>query len=180
MDTNRTNRPATGVLLVFVLALGVASGLQQLLLGAVARGNGALRSAMLSVSVSVVGLVLILVPRALRARESRLSGRELLTAAAIALPAAGYILEAGLGHAWYVYGAGLFGLLLVGGLAVSVPRLGTSVTISLVVAGQMAVSLLLDQLGLLGLARIHLSPLRALGGLLVLAGALLILRPRHA
>lgn len=170
---------ATPALLALVLALGVASGLQQLLLGAVARGSGALRSAMLSVSVSAVGLAVILAARAIRAGRGRAAG-DLVASGALGLPATGYILEAGLGHAWYLYGAGVLGLLLVGGLAQAVPRLGTSVAITLVVTGQMAVSLLLDQLGPLGLGRIPLSLPRVLGGLLILAGAYLILRPRAA
>ncbi|MFN2591967.1 MAG: DMT family transporter [Candidatus Dormibacteria bacterium] len=174
-------RPQGLPLLVgFVLLIGIASGLQQFLLGVLARGGGALRAAMLSASVSVALLAVLLLARAARRVRGRKLVAELALVAVLAAAAIGFILVGGLGHPWYLYAAGAFGLMVVGGLAYSVPRLGTGPAITLLVAGQMAVSLLLDQIGLLGLARMPLSPLRFLGALLLLSGVVLILRKEHA
>ena len=56
------------------------------------------------------------------------------------------------------------------------PRLGAASLTILVVAGQLAMSLVLDHFGLVGFARRPLDPGRAAGVALVLAGALLTLR----
>ena len=62
------------------------------------------------------------------------------------------------------------------GLARGVPRLGAAMTITLMVAGQLALSLLLDHFGALGVPRQPLNLGRIAGVALVFAGVLLVRR----
>lgn len=57
------------------------------------------------------------------------------------------------------------------------PRLGVASTITLMIAGQLALSLVLDHFGWLGVPRQPLSLTRVAGVALVLAGVLLVRRP---
>ena len=57
-----------------------------------------------------------------------------------------------------------------------VPRLGVAMTITLMVAGQLALSLLLDHFGALGVPRQPLNLGRIAGVALVFAGVLLVRR----
>jgi transporter family-2 protein len=69
---------------------------------------------------------------------------------------------------------GLLGAVFVTAAATLAPRLGAATFISLTIAGQMLVSILLDQFGLVGFAARPATPLRLLGALLLVAGVLLI------
>ncbi|MCB9452264.1 MAG: DMT family transporter [Anaerolineaceae bacterium] len=51
---------------------------------------------------------------------------------------------------WYALGAGVFGLVVIGSINYTVPRLGATVTVILVVVGQIVISLLVDHFGLFG------------------------------
>jgi bacterial/archaeal transporter family-2 protein len=55
--------------------------------------------------------------------------------------------------------------------------LGVAGVVSLLVAGQLVISMLLDRLGWFGVAQVGLTPGRLVGVLLVAAGTLLITRP---
>jgi transporter family-2 protein len=79
------------------------------------------------------------------------------------------------GPAW-MWTGGLLGALYVVSVIVLVPRLGSAVTFALIVAGQMGISLAIDQFGLFGLARTPLSLTRIAGGALLVAGVTLIRR----
>jgi transporter family-2 protein len=73
-----------------------------------------------------------------------------------------------------VWTGGLLGVLFVCAAIVLVPRIGAGTMIGLMVAGQMAAALLLDQFGLLGVPVHPTSPARALGAVLVVGGVLLL------
>lgn len=75
---------------------------------------------------------------------------------------------------WWMWVGGLFGAFYVTLAVVGVPRVGAAVVISCAVFGQMAAALLLDSLGWLGVPRAPLNAWRILGGVLVVAGVLLI------
>lgn len=75
---------------------------------------------------------------------------------------------------WWVWVGGLLGAVFVTAAASLAPRLGAATFISLTIAGQMLVSILLDQFGLVGFAERPATPLRLLGALLLVAGVLLI------
>ena len=79
------------------------------------------------------------------------------------------------GPAW-AWTGGILGALYVVSVIVLVPRLGSAVTVALIVAGQMGISLAIDQFGLFGLPRSPLSLARIGGGALLVAGVILIRR----
>lgn len=56
------------------------------------------------------------------------------------------------------------------------PRIGTAATIALLIAGQLAMGVVIDRFGLFGLERIGLNPARVTGVVLLAAGAALMLR----
>lgn len=83
----------------------------------------------------------------------------------------------GLGRApWWAWIGGLLGALYVTVAIMAVPRLGVATLTVAAVAGQMAVSIVLDHFGLLGLKVQPVSVGRAAGALLVIGGVLLIKR----
>lgn len=77
--------------------------------------------------------------------------------------------------AWMWIG-GLLGSFYLFSVTVAAPRIGTTATIGFVIAGQLAMGVLIDQLGLFGVDRIDLSWQRLLGVLLLATGAVLSLR----
>lgn len=77
---------------------------------------------------------------------------------------------------WYVWIGGLYGAIFVVAAAWGVPRLGVALTITLMVAGQLLVSLLLDHFGAFGAPQHPISWGRAAGVALVLAGVLMVRR----
>jgi transporter family-2 protein len=79
------------------------------------------------------------------------------------------------GPAW-AWAGGVLGACYVVSVVVLVPRLGAAFAFALVVAGQMLFSLAIDQFGLFGLVRTPLSPARFAGGLLIVAGVILLRR----
>lgn len=77
---------------------------------------------------------------------------------------------------WWHWCGGLFGACFVAMMALVIPRIGAATALSVVLAGQMCMSLALDHYALLGLAERSLSWQRFLGAVLVVAGAILIRR----
>jgi transporter family-2 protein len=77
------------------------------------------------------------------------------------------------GYGWFI---GLVGALAVGQAAVTVPKLGAAGMISLLVAGQMVGSVLMDHFGILQPVQ-PITMQKLIGTVLLVAGVLLILRP---
>jgi transporter family-2 protein len=77
---------------------------------------------------------------------------------------------------WAFYAGGLYGLVIIVGLAFAFPRLGGAVSIALFVLGQSATALALDHFALLDTAHQPVSAARAAGLVLVVAGVLLLRR----
>jgi transporter family-2 protein len=71
---------------------------------------------------------------------------------------------------------GLLGAFFVTSTVVLVPRLGVALTFSLIIAGQMLVTLVIDHFGLLGVPVKEVSVARIGGILLITAGVILIRR----
>jgi transporter family-2 protein len=69
---------------------------------------------------------------------------------------------------------GLLGAIFVFGSIVLAPRLGSGALVALVVTGQLLAALVLDQFGLAGFPEHALSPGRALGAVLLIAGVVLV------
>jgi transporter family-2 protein len=80
---------------------------------------------------------------------------------------------------WWAWTGGVIGAVYVAAATLLIPRMGAAALICAVVFGQVLGSLLLDHFGVLH-ARQPIDGLRALGALLVIVGALLVVRPWQA
>jgi len=117
-----------------------------------ARGAGSpVNAALVSFAVGLVAL--IVVAAALGARPSGAEAR--------ALP-------------WYAWTGGVYGAIFVAIAAFAAPRLGVTFFLTVAVAGQLAMALVLDRSGAFGLEVQEISWQRVAGVLLVLAGAWLV------
>jgi transporter family-2 protein len=77
---------------------------------------------------------------------------------------------------WYTLSAGLVGLVIVGIIGYTVPRLGLSKAFTIIVASQFLVASILDHYGLLG-AAVHPMDLSRLAGMtLLIVGVWLIVK----
>tara|TARA_R110002124_G_scaffold11687_4_gene55874 strand:+ start:3490 stop:3936 length:447 start_codon:yes stop_codon:yes gene_type:complete len=77
---------------------------------------------------------------------------------------------------WYAWIGGLYGAIFVVAAAWGVPKLGVATTITLMVTGQLLLSLVLDHFGVMGVPKQPLNLGRVAGVTLVLAGVLLVRR----
>jgi transporter family-2 protein len=77
--------------------------------------------------------------------------------------------------AWAWMG-GLLGAIYVASVTMLGPRLGGMTMVALVIAGQLAAAMVVDQFGILGYPQIAVTPTRLVGAVLLLAGALLVVR----
>jgi bacterial/archaeal transporter family-2 protein len=77
---------------------------------------------------------------------------------------------------WYAWVGGLYGAVFVVAAAWGVPRLGVALTITLMVAGQLLVGLLLDHVGAFGAPRQPMNLGRLAGVALVIGGVLMVRR----
>lgn len=76
----------------------------------------------------------------------------------------------------WVWTAGILGAFYVAAVIILAPKLGTALTFSLVVAGQMIISIVFDHFGLFGLPVKTINFQRILGILLLIVGVILIRR----
>lgn len=76
----------------------------------------------------------------------------------------------------YCVVSGTLGALVLGSIAFAAGQGGVARTLSLVIASQLLVGLVLDRIGLLGANAQELGLLKALGVLLILAGGVLVVR----
>ena len=77
---------------------------------------------------------------------------------------------------WWKWTGGLIGAVYVTTVIVSVPKIGTANLVSLSVAGQLLAAVVLDHYGLLGFVVHPANGWRLFGILLIMAGALLVVR----
>ena len=77
---------------------------------------------------------------------------------------------------WYALLAGSMGLIVVGGVSFMIPRVGVATSITLIIAGQLVISSILDHYGLLGVNVRHMDLPRILGLASVFVGAWLTVR----
>jgi transporter family-2 protein len=77
---------------------------------------------------------------------------------------------------WYALSAGLMGLVIVGTIGYTVPRLGLSKAFTVIVASQFLVASILDHYGLLGAAVRPMDLSRLAGMILLVAGVWLIVK----
>ena len=80
------------------------------------------------------------------------------------------------GLSWYYLIGGLLGAVYVTTVLISVRTLGAGGVTAATIAGQLSMSVVLDQLGILGLAQRELTPARVIGVALLATGVFLIVR----
>ena len=78
--------------------------------------------------------------------------------------------------AWYYLTGGILGAIYVTTALVAVRSLGAGGVVAATIAGQLALSLVIDQLGILGVDKQPITWERVLGVILLAAGTLLIVR----
>jgi transporter family-2 protein len=71
---------------------------------------------------------------------------------------------------------GVMGAFIVLSVTFATPRIGTAATIGLLIAGQLAMGVLIDAFGLFGLERIPLNTARLVGLVLLAGGSVLVLK----
>lgn len=77
---------------------------------------------------------------------------------------------------WYAWIGGIYGAVFVAVAAYAVPKIGVASLITIGIAGQIAMALLLDHVGALGLTREPINFGRVAGAVLVIAGVVLVRR----
>jgi len=77
---------------------------------------------------------------------------------------------------WYALLGGSMGLIVVGGVSFMIPRVGVATSITLIIAGQLVISSILDHYGLLGVNIRQMDLPRILGLVIVFIGAWLTVR----
>ena len=80
------------------------------------------------------------------------------------------------GLSWYYLIGGLLGAVYVTTVLISVRTLGAGGVTAATIAGQLTLSVVLDQLGVLGLAQREITPARIVGVALLAAGVVLVVR----
>ncbi len=84
-------------------------------------------------------------------------------------------LSLGQGVPWYAFTAGIFGLIVVGTIGYTVPRMGMAKAFTLMVASQLIAAAVFDHFGLLGSTVREVGLQRLAGLLLIVAGVWLTL-----
>lgn len=77
---------------------------------------------------------------------------------------------------WYMLGAGIFGLILYQTINFTLPRLGSTMMVTLIITGQLMIGILIDHFGWLGVTVHPISAPRLIGVGMLLVGGLLIAR----
>lgn len=78
---------------------------------------------------------------------------------------------------WYAWTGGVFGAFIVLGSTLIIPKLGATVTITLMIVGQLVASVAFDHFGVLMEQPQPVTMMRVFGLLMLVAGAWLVLRP---
>ena len=77
---------------------------------------------------------------------------------------------------WYLYLGGLLSVIIIGLVAVSIPKVGVCNATIAIIIGQVSMAVLIDHFGLFGINRLPWSPWQIAGIVLFAAGAKLLFR----
>lgn len=77
---------------------------------------------------------------------------------------------------WYMLGAGVFGLILYQTINITLPRLGATNMLVLIIVGQLLTGVLLDTFGWLGVTARPIELTRIIGIIVLLVGGYLVVR----
>ena len=80
------------------------------------------------------------------------------------------------GLSWYMLGSGAFGVVLYLTINHTMPRLGATTALALIIIGQLAMGILIDHFGLFGVEIRQLSAIRLMGLILLIGGGYLVVR----
>jgi len=146
--------PATLIPMLLVLAAGGMIALQAPTNAILSKAGGSpVLAALISFAVGTMTLLVVWLASGNRPRPAAFAG----------LPA----------YAWF---GGAYGALYVAVAAYAAPRIGLATLITIGIAGQIAVALLLDQFGALGLPKDPINLGRIAGAALVIAGVVMVRR----
>jgi transporter family-2 protein len=146
--------PAILFAILGALVSGFLVALQAPTNGLLARAAGSpVNAALISFAVGTAALLLVALALGVRPNP----------AAVKALPPAAWL-------------GGLYGAVFVSMAAFAAPRLGVTFFLTVSIAGQLLMALLLDRIGAFGVPRVEISVSRVVGVALVLGGALLVRR----
>lgn len=141
-----------GLVILIGLVGGIAVGIQSPISGAMGQRLGGTAS---SVIIHLGGLVFSIILLIIRGGEKI---RDWHT-----LP-------------WYMLGAGFFGLVLIQTVNFTLPRLGATSMITLIIIGQLLTGVLLDTFGLLGVGARPNDITRLIGVIVLLVGGYLVIK----
>lgn len=139
---------------VLAVAAGCLVGLQAPVNARLGRQVGALQAATVSFTIGTLALVLV---------ASLSSGGLSGVADATRAP-------------WWALIGGLLGAFYVTVALLTVRTLGLSALTAIVVSGQLAIAVVIDRFGLLGIAKQHIDAPRIVGLVLLLIGVVLVVR----
>jgi len=144
---------SNSLIVIFVAVLGGAAAvIQAQLNGIMDKGMGTVESVFITYSIGGIAIAIIM----LFMRGGNLSAFPTLP--------------------WYVIFAGLCGLIIIGSISFTVPRLGLVATITILVASQFILGALIDHYGILG-AEIRPVTMQKLAGIgILMLGVWLIIR----
>ena len=77
---------------------------------------------------------------------------------------------------WYVFTAGVLGLLIVGTIGYTVPRLGMAKAFTVMIAAQLIAAMMLDHFGLFGATVRMLNMYRMTGFIIMVVGVWMVLK----
>lgn len=77
---------------------------------------------------------------------------------------------------WYMLGSGVFGLILYLTLSQTIPKLGATAAITLIIVGQLTASIIIDHFGVFETPIRHMDWNRAFAVVLLVSGAVLVVR----
>ncbi|MFH1027672.1 MAG: DMT family transporter [Pseudomonadota bacterium] len=139
-------------MLLLMVCGGMAIALQPSINARVAQKTGAFESSLISFAVGTLALLIV----------TMIAGKGSLRGIACA--------------SWWELTGGFLGAFFVTLTIISVPRIGTTAVMAMVITGQLITGAALDHFGAFGLRQVPFSPLRALGILLLASGAWLIIK----
>jgi transporter family-2 protein len=146
--------PATLLPILLVLFAGAMIALQAPTNAILARAGGsAVLAALISFAVGTATLLIVWLASGSRPRVAAFAG----------LP-------------WYAWIGGVYGAAYVAVAAYAAPRIGLASLITIGIAGQIVMALVLDQVGAFGLQKDPISLIRIGGGVLVMVGVVLVRR----
>jgi bacterial/archaeal transporter family-2 protein len=135
-------------------AAGVFVGLQAPVNSRLGREIGSLQAATVSFTVGLFALILV---------------------ASLSSGGISSVTNAGRAPWWALIG-GVLGAFYVTVALITVRTLGVSALTAIVVSGQLAIAVVIDRFGLLGITKQHIGPPRVIGLLLLVVGAVLVVR----